>query len=81
MENNVQETAKEVVKYKTVYDDVGMGNWFLTILLTCIPVVNIVWVIFCLFDRKKNPSKSNFFIAVLLWAVIVLILSAVMLGV
>ena len=49
---------------------VSMGEWFVTGLLMCIPVVNIVMIFVWAFSSNTKPSKANFFRLYLILAVI-----------
>ena len=59
-------------------DAVSMGEWMWTILLLCIPIVNLVLLIVWAFSGSANPSKANYCKAYLLWMVIGVILSTVL---
>lgn len=48
---------------------VSIGDWILTYLLLCIPIVNIVMLIVWAFQAHK-PSKSNWAKATLIWILI-----------
>lgn len=53
---------------------VTFGEWMLTILLMCIPIVNIVLLFVWAFSSSANPSKANWAKASLVWTAIVLVL-------
>ena len=40
---------------------VTMGEWFVTGLLMCIPIVNIVMIFVWAFGSNTKPSKANLF--------------------
>lgn len=48
---------------------INTGEWFLTILITNIPVIGLIMLIVWAFDKQGNPSKSNWAKAKLLWYV------------
>jgi uncharacterized Tic20 family protein len=50
--------------------DVSFGEWFLTIFLVMIPIVNIVLFFVWAFSANTKPSKANWAKATLVWAVI-----------
>ena len=58
-------------------ETVSFGDWFLTIFLMNIPIVNFIMTLVFAFSRKKKKSKSNFFKANLLWMVISCVLSII----
>lgn len=55
----------------------SVGGWLLTMLIMCVPIVNIVMVFIWAFGSNTNKSKKNYFIAALIWAAIWLILGIV----
>jgi len=59
-------------------NEVTVKDWLITMLILCIPIVNIVMVFVWAFGGGAKPSKSNFFRAVLLWAVIGIVLTLVL---
>lgn len=46
------------------------GNWMVTILITAIPVVNIIMLFIWAFGATASKSKSNWAKATLIWMVI-----------
>ena len=50
--------------------DVSFKEWFLTIFLAAIPLVNIVLFFVWAFGANTKPSKANWAKATLLWVVI-----------
>ncbi len=63
MEQN-QVTSNSLLK------EVSFGEWFVTILLAAIPLVNIVLLFVWAFGSNTKKSKSNWAKASLVWAVI-----------
>lgn len=57
-------------KTTTVYPHVTIGNWIITLIITMIPIVNIVMLFVWGFSRTTHPTKAN-------WAKAALILVAV----
>lgn len=49
-------------------------DWLITILLTAIPIVNIVLLFVWAFGSQFNPSKSNWAKATLIWFAIIIVL-------
>jgi hypothetical protein len=53
--------------------DVGFGEWFITIFLAAIPLLNIVLFFVWAFSSNTKPSKANWAKATLVWAVIAIV--------
>ncbi len=51
--------------YKQPY--VRTGDWFITLLITKIPIVGLIMLIVWAVDKEGNPSKSNWAKAKLIW--------------
>ncbi len=52
------------------YETVSVGNWMLTLLLMCIPLINIIMLFVWAFGGGAPPSKANWAKASLIWMVI-----------
>lgn len=61
-----------------VEEPVSMGEWLISMLLMCIPCVNIVLMFVWAFSSSVKKSKSNFFKAALIAYGITIILSIIM---
>ncbi len=49
---------------------VSIGNWIITLILICVPVINIVMMIIWAFSSRTPVSKSNFAkAALIIWVV------------
>lgn len=59
-------------------EPVSMGEWLISMLLMCIPCVNIVLMFVWAFGSSAKKSKSNYFKAALIMAGISIVLSIVM---
>lgn len=59
-------------------EPVSVGNWMLTLLLTFIPLVNIIMMLVWAFSSSTPPSKANWAKAALLWMVIFFAIGIVM---
>lgn len=59
-------------------EPVSFGDWMITMLLMCIPCVNIVLMFVWAFSAGTNKSKSNYFKAYLVWMLIYVVLIIVM---
>jgi uncharacterized membrane protein YdbT with pleckstrin-like domain len=57
------------------YAPVSLGNWMLTLLLTAIPLVNIIMLLVWAFSSSTPPSKANWAKAALLWMAIFIVAS------
>ena len=55
---------------ETNYKPVTIGNWMLTYLLMCIPLVNFILLIVWAFGNNTPISKANWAKASLIWMVI-----------
>lgn len=54
----------------TTYEPVTVGNWMLTYLLMCIPLVNFILLFVWAFGSGVPESKANWAKASLIWMVI-----------
>ena len=52
----------------------SVGDWFVTLLITFIPIVNVIMYLVWAFSDGTNHSKRNFAKAALLWIAIGLVL-------
>ena len=59
---------------------VGLGDWFVTILLTSIPLVNIIMLFIWAFSSNTNPSKANWAKATLLWMLVGIVIAIIVLA-
>jgi succinate dehydrogenase/fumarate reductase cytochrome b subunit len=53
---------------------VTTGNWVLTLLITLIPVVNIIMLFVWAFGAGTQPSKANWAKASLIWLAIFIVI-------
>ena len=51
-------------------EPLSVKDWFLTLLITYIPLVGLVMLLVWAFDSNTNPTKKNFAKASLLWMVV-----------
>lgn len=61
-------------------EPVSFADWMLSMLIMCIPCVNIIMMFVWAFSSDTKKSKSNYFKAALVWMLIGIVLSVVMLG-
>ncbi|MGE0931566.1 hypothetical protein [Peijinzhouia sedimentorum] len=52
----------------------SVGDWFVTLLITFIPIVNVIMYFVWAFSDSTNHSKRNFAKAALLWVAIGIVL-------
>lgn len=62
-------------------EPVSLGEWIVTFLLLCIPCVNIVMMFIWAFSSTEKKSKSNFFKAYLIVALVVSVITFVMMAI
>lgn len=62
-------------------EPVSFSDWMVTMLILCIPCVNIVMMFVWAFGSNTKKSKSNYFKARLIWLLIYAVLTMIMLGV
>jgi len=60
---------------------VSVGEWIITILLTSIPIVNIIMLFVWGFGSATNPSKANWAKAMLIWVLIWIVLGILFFGI
>jgi len=70
MENNVQAQNEPV----------SVGEWIISYLLLCIPLVNIIMIFVWAFGSSTNPSKANFAKATLIFFLIFTVLWFLVIG-
>ncbi|MDX1626806.1 MAG: hypothetical protein R3323_09855 [Wenzhouxiangellaceae bacterium] len=56
----------------------SVGNWMVTLLITFIPIVNIVMLLVWAFGSSTHPEKANWAKAMLAWFAIFIVLSGLM---
>lgn len=59
---------------------VSIGDWFLTMLITAIPIVGLVMLFVWSFGSGTNPNKQNWAKAMLIWMLISMVLGIVFFG-
>ena len=55
----------------------SFGEWMLTTLIMCIPCVGLIMMFVWAFGSGTKKSKSNYFKAMLVWALISIVLTVV----
>lgn len=61
-------------------EPVTFADWMISMLIMCIPCVNIVMMLVWAFGSNTKKSKANYFKASLVWMLIFTVLSFVMVG-
>ncbi|ERM82547.1 hypothetical protein P872_05845 [Rhodonellum psychrophilum GCM71 = DSM 17998] len=46
---------------------INTGDWFLTILISNIPLIGLIMLVVWAVDKENNPNKSNWAKAKLIW--------------
>lgn len=59
-------------------EPVSFADWMISMLIMCIPCVNIVMIFVWAFGSGTKKSKSNYFKAVLVWSLISIVLMFVL---
>ena len=58
----------------TIRQDVSIGEWMITILITALPLIGLIMLFVWAFGDGTNPSKKNWAIATLIWYAIAIVL-------
>lgn len=53
---------------------ISVGDWMITLLVSAIPIVNIIMLFVWAFGSNTNLNKSNWAKAALIWILIVIVL-------
>ena len=62
----------------TPQDRETLGSWMLVVLLTLIPLVNIIYLLVLAFGTNTSAAKQNFARASLIWMAVGLVLAIVL---
>lgn len=76
----IEVTPKNIITDVPV---ISVKDWFITILITVIPLVNLIMYFVWAFSTTENPNRSNWAKAKLIWMLIglglfILFISAIM---
>ena len=74
---NYEEHPSGYNQYIPQQDNISLGDWIVTIILTAIPLVNIVMLIIWAVTDDTHPSKKTWAQAQLIWMVISVILTSI----
>lgn len=56
------------------------SDWFVTMLILSVPILNLIMLIVWSTDRFTNPNKANFAKAILVWIGVSVVLSMFFIG-
>ena len=62
------------------YPDESVGSWMLTLLVSSIPVIGVIYLLVLAFGSGAAPSKRNFARAALIWTLIALVVTVIFRG-
>ena len=60
--------------------DESVGSWMLTLLVSSIPVIGVIYLLVLAFGSGAAPSKRNFARAALIWTLIALVVTVIFRG-
>ena len=72
--------AQAVYVNADLEEPISVGDWFVTMILLAIPVVNIIMFIIWLVSGSTKKSKKNYLIACLIFVVILMVLLVVLMS-
>ena len=72
-----QQTYQQPVPQQQLEVPMSVGDWMITMLIMCIPCVNIIMMFVWAFGNSDKKSKANYFKATLIWCLISVGLSIV----
>ncbi len=75
--NNMNQYQQPVYNRQNLEEPNTVGDWVLTIFLTCIPCVGLILLFVWAFGSDANKSKSNWAKAQLIWIAIGIAISVV----
>ena len=65
---------QEEYKPAAIYSPISIGNWIISLILTMIPIVNIIMLFVWAFCNGTNPTKANWakaaLILILVWIIL-----------
>ncbi len=67
-------------EYTTEYPDESVGSWMLTLFVSGIPIIGVIYLLVLAFGSGSAPSKRNFARAALIWSLIALVVTFVFRG-
>jgi fatty acid desaturase len=76
-EKNAVETVFVDNSKKEIFEVLTFKDWLITILISSIPVVNLIMFFIWAFSKEENPNKANWAKANLAWMAIGIILTII----
>ena len=70
MNENFNPTEREENAPVVKSEDVTVGQWVVTILVSCIPIIGLIMMFVWAFGSGTNPSKANWAKANLVWTAV-----------
>jgi hypothetical protein len=58
-------------------EPVKVGDWFITILITAIPLVGLIMLFVWAFGSGTNPNKANWAKATLIWCLVGIVIGII----
>ena len=82
MDNNFDSNPADNYRQFDDYlrEPLSLGEWFITILITSIPIVGFIMLFVWGFSSGTNISKANWAKATLIWYAIGIVLAGIVLG-
>ncbi|MGE5683069.1 MAG: hypothetical protein ACM34K_19580 [Bacillota bacterium] len=80
MEEVYTQKNNEVITPSAANNTVTTGDWFLTMLITAIPLVGLIMLFVWAFGGGTNPSKQNWAKAALIWMLVSVVLGVLFFG-
>lgn len=77
MSNNYQPEHNVQTNYPNMNTALTTGQWFGTLFVLCIPLINIIMTFVWAFSGSSNKGRSNFCKATLIWALIGIVICVV----
>lgn len=73
----VEQVVPKAIKQAPV---VSTQEWIITILITTIPIINLIMLLIWAFSKEENPNKANWAKANLIWMLVGIILLMLFFG-
>lgn len=80
MEEVYTQKNNEVITPSVANNTVTTGDWFLTMLITAIPLVGLIMLFVWAFGGGTNPSKQNWAKAALIWMLVSVVFGILFFG-
>lgn len=80
MEGQFQTQNQDPIQYQNK-SVLSVGDWFVTLLITAIPLVNLIMLFVWAFGNGTNQNKANWAKASLIWVAIAIVLYVIIFSV